>query len=156
MKRLILMRHAEAGADGATDLERRLNERGVSTARLMGGSLTARGIRPQQVVSSNATRAVETATFVSQNADLKAEIVHDARIYEAAPSTLLAIVNGFPDEFTAVMVVGHNPGFEGFVSLLTGTIQSMRAGSVAVIDLHSECWRDIAGGSGNLTEILHP
>ena len=33
------------------------------------------------------------------------------------------------------MIVGHNPGMEGFVRLLTGKLEPMPTGSLAIIDL---------------------
>jgi phosphohistidine phosphatase SixA len=54
------------------------------------------------------------------------------------------------------MMVGHNPGFEGFVSLLTGNQESMPTAAVAVIDLNIDKWSDVKNGEGGLIEVIRP
>ena len=156
MKRLLLMRHAEASCDAPTDLDRPLNERGVAAARSMGVTVAARGFCPQQLISSPAKRAMQTAAVFAESAGLAIEIALDERIYEAIPQTLFGITNRFSDEFETAMIVGHNPGFEGFIALLTGESQQMRAGAIAVINLKAGYWADVKSGVGEQIEMLHP
>ena len=54
------------------------------------------------------------------------------------------------------MVVGHNPGMEGFVRYLTGEIESMPTAALAVIELSIGSWADIDADTGKLAEIIRP
>ena len=156
MKRLLLMRHAEATLDGRPDIERPLNERGASAAGRMGGFISGRDLCPEQIISSSAARALETATILKACSHLNVDIRQDERIYEAGPQTLLDVTADIDDDFDLVMLVGHNPGFEGFIALLTDTTRSMHAGAIAVIDLQIETWRAVNEGIGTLIEVIHP
>ena len=156
MKRLILMRHAEAAWDSENDFERPLNERGISTARSMAKAVAARGYYPQHIVTSPAKRSFETAVLLNKRMHLDLKVSLDVRIYEAMPQTLLEIAADFSDQFDSVLMVGHNPGFEGLIAFLTGSLQAMQAGSVAVIELKIERWKDTISRNGWLLETLHP
>lgn len=67
-------------------------------------------------------------------------------MYAASSRTLLAIVRELPDTATTVAMVGHNPGLEGLVTLLTGEWQPMPTSAVAVIDLDGP-WADAGAGA---------
>ena len=152
------MRHAEAAREcqGRTDSDRPLTPLGESVAALMGRTIADRGSAPELIVSSAATRALQTAELFVQNAGLGIEIMLDERIYEATAQTLFQIVAEFDDAFDSALMVGHNPGFEGFFTFLTGTLIPIRAGAVAVIDLRVPRWKEIAQECGNLIEIYRP
>ena len=71
--------------------------------------------------------------------DLRSE----SRIYEATPATLLRVLDDHSDA-GSVMVVGHNPGLENLVALLTeGTSDSGRGMPPA-----SVAWLTLPEGSG--------
>jgi phosphohistidine phosphatase len=150
------MRHAEASMEGQSDLARSLNERGAYAVRSMGEVLARRDLVLHKIVCSHAARALQTAAIFKECAFTEIGIVADERIYDADPQRLLEIAAGFADEFESVMMVGHNPGFETFITLLTGVSLSMRPGSVVVIDIETERWQDVGPGIGNLTDTLDP
>jgi phosphohistidine phosphatase len=54
------------------------------------------------------------------------------------------------------MIVGHNPGVEGFVRVLSGVSESMPTAALAIIDLDISSWSEIAAGTGTLVEIIRP
>ena len=54
------------------------------------------------------------------------------------------------------MIVGHNPGMEGFIRLLTGKMESMPTASLAIIDLDIARWEDIGSGHGTLRQVIRP
>ena len=51
------------------------------------------------------------------------------------------------DENRSAMVVGHNPGMEGFIRFLTGSLESMPTAALAVIDLDIATWSEIDSAS---------
>ena len=158
MRTLFVMRHAKsswAEADLA-DFDRPLNDRGRRDAPFMGAVMRDNGDTPEIIFSSPALRARETARLVKEGGDLTAEIVFDHRIYEASPQTLKQAVSAIEDKYSSVMLVGHNPGIEGFIRFLTGTLEPMPTAALAIIELKSASWSAAALGSGRLVKVIRP
>jgi len=158
MKRLLLMRHAKSSWDNSdlADFDRPLNDRGEAAAPFMGELIAGRGLAPEEIVSSPAKRALQTATLVKESGGIEAPIRLDERIYEAGAQTLKQVASEFRDELDIMMMIGHNPGFEGFVSFLTGKQESMPTAALAVIDLDIDNWSDVKNGEGDLIEVIRP
>ena len=159
MKALYLLRHAKSSWEDASlsDLERPLNERGRRTAPFMGELMKERGLLPDTIVSSPAVRAEETAQAVKEAAGLQCEIVWEPDIYEAGPNDLHKIIAGLNDKFSSAMLVGHNPGMEGIVNYLTGSMGvSMPTAALAVIELDIEKWSEVNDGCGRLITLIRP
>lgn len=119
IREIILLRHAHADAavPGQDDIARVLSLRGEAEADAAGVWLKDHGAAPDRVLYSPAARTRETCERVLAilgYADLRSE----ARIYEATPATLLRVLDDHADAGT-LLVVGHNPGLENLVALLT-------------------------------------
>ncbi len=54
------------------------------------------------------------------------------------------------------MLVGHNPGIEGFIRYLTGDIEPMPTAAVAVVSLDIESWAAATDSCGMLDMVLRP
>jgi phosphohistidine phosphatase len=158
MKTLFVLRHAKSSWEDAdlADFDRPLNDRGNTSAPFMGGLMAKNGLSPDVILSSPAVRARETSTLVKKGGDLDAEIRFDERIYEASSAALRQVVADVDDEFRSVMIVGHNPGMEGFIRFLTGRLEPMPTASLAVIDLDIPSWSEITSESGVLRKIFRP
>jgi phosphohistidine phosphatase len=158
MKRLYILRHAKSSWDdqNLSDFERPLNDRGEQTAPAMGRLITRRGLAPGIIVSSPAVRARTTAELVKQGGSINADIKFDDRVYEASPQALLYVVSELDDRYDSAMIVGHNPGMEGFIRLLSGKEESMPTAALAVIDLKIGTWALIEPGSGKLKTVVRP
>jgi len=158
MKTLYILRHAKSSWDDAnlTDFERPLNLRGERAAPFMGKLMRERGLIPDRLISSPAIRARQTAELVRAAAKLEAEITHDQRIYEATAGTLIEVIGEIDEAYNATMIVGHNPGMEGLIHLLTGKIASMRTASLAVVELDVIAWNRIERQKGRLLSLFRP
>ena len=158
MKTLYVLRHAKSSWDDRdlADFDRPLNDRGKTNAPFMGEVMKQNGFAPEVIFSSPAVRARETARLVKESAELDAEIKHNERIYEASPRTLSQVASSIDDRFASAMIVGHNPGMEGFVRLLTGQLESMPTAALAVIDLDILGWEQIGETTGLLRQIIRP
>lgn len=158
MKKLFLLRHAKSSWEdhGLSDFERPLNERGLTAAPFMGETMRSRELLPDVIIASPAKRAKQTAELVRSAALIDSELLFDGRIYAASTSELLEVVLELENDFNIAMMVGHNPGFENLVRVLTGEFEIMPTAALALIDLQIEQWRDIAPGSGNLQSVLRP
>jgi phosphohistidine phosphatase len=115
---LLLVRHAKAVADAATDEERALAPRGVRDARAAGRWLVEHGLIPDQVIVSPAHRTVQTWETMKAELAVDPPVVTDRRIYDNTIESLLAVVNEAPDEADTLAIVGHNPSVQGFAVAL--------------------------------------
>lgn len=158
MKRLFLLRHAKSSwADpDLADIDRPLNERGMDEAFFIGGHIGKIGVALDLIISSPARRAVDTANRVKDSLATDSEIACNDHIYEASPLRLLRAVSELSPNFDSVLIVGHNPGLEGFIRLLTGGIHPMPTAALADISFEIDNWAQIAAGGGKLNGIVRP
>jgi phosphohistidine phosphatase len=57
----------------------------------------------------------------------------DDRVYAASDQELLTVLRELSDDVETVVLVGHNPGIEDLISLLTGEWTPMPTSALAVI-----------------------
>lgn len=158
MKTLYLLRHAKSSWDdpALADFDRPLNERGIRTAPFMGKLMARNGFAPSIILSSPAVRASQTANAVKDAAELVAEVHLEHQIYEASPHSLSQVVSELDDGHDSAMIVGHNPGMEGFIRYLTGSLEPMPTAALAVIELQVDEWKSVGEGCGELREVYRP
>lgn len=158
MKNLYVLRHAKSswGDASIADFDRPLNARGLRTAPFMGELAARHGLKPDLIVSSPARRAEQTASLFKEAAKFDCPLRFDERIYEASPQTLYAVISEIPANIDSLLLIGHNPGFEFIVAILTGHPQPMPTAALAVISLEIEKWSDIAPQTGTLDNIYRP
>ena len=159
MKILMLLRHAKSSWKDVSlsDFERPLNGRGRKAAETIGRYISRNRLEPELVLSSPAVRARETIGIVVKAAKLRAEVRYDERIYEADPERLMEMVSQIEENLTSVMVVGHNPGIEEFLELLTGSSEHMATAALAKISFsEADKWSKVSTGKGSLEQIVRP
>lgn len=158
MKTLYILRHAKSSWDNSdlADFDRPLNERGLEAAPFMGNVIYENQFQPDLIISSPAKRAAQTAILVRASAQIEGEIQYDEKIYEASPRRLLQIVSEQNNKLASLMLVGHNPGFEGLLKTLTGEFQTMKTANLAVVDLQIENWNEIDANCGTLRVLISP
>ena len=158
MKTLFLLRHAKAenAALGLTDLNRALNSRGRNEAQAIGTFLKKQNQKFDLVLCSTAVRARETTELVLAAAELAANVRYDQRIYEAGPRRLLEVISEIEEDLSVVLLVGHNPGMEELLQVLTDRVEQLATGTLAKIDLAAAEWSKAREGSGTLDLIVKP
>ncbi len=158
MKTLFILRHAKSSWSDPdlADFDRPLNDRGNAAAPFMGRFMLDNGFSPDVILCSPAERAKQTAILVKDAGERAAGIKFDERIYEASPQTLRQVISELDEKKKSAMLVGHNPGMEGFIKYLTNANQPMPTAALAVIELQIKNWRDIDSGSGVLQRIIRP
>jgi phosphohistidine phosphatase len=158
MKTLYLLRHAKSSwkEPSLQDFDRPLNGRGREAAPLVGRFIREKKIRVDLMLSSPAERARQTAALVKDSAGLKAELLFDERIYEADAGALLEVVAQAAESADALMLVGHNPGLEGLLTLLTGEERSMPTAALACVTLDVGKWVKARARAGRLEWLVRP
>jgi len=119
VREIILLRHAHAepAVAGQDDIARVLTLRGEAEADAAGAWLKQHGAAPARVLCSPAARARETCERVLAAIGY-ADVRSEARIYEATPAALIRVLDEHSDA-NPLLLVGHNPGLESLVALLT-------------------------------------
>lgn len=159
MKTLLILRHAKSNWDNANldDHERPLNDRGLQDAPRMGHLLKEQNLVPDLIMSSTAERALKTAELVALAAGYEQIIQTNRRFYLARPATYLELLQGVPETADCVMIVGHNPGMEELVRLLTGHPQHMPTAALAHVQLPITHWGQLAPTTqGQLLNFWQP
>jgi len=158
MKTLFILRHAKSSwkDDSLQDFDRPLNGRGRKGAELIGTLIRNKKLMPDLVLSSPAVRARETIEIVMKTAKLSAELRYDQRIYEASPLRLLEVISQIEEDKNRVLLVGHNPGLEELLQVLTGSVEHMATGTLGKIDLKATKWTKALEDKGSLDWLVKP
>lgn len=158
MKTLLILRHAKSSWDNPdiAVFDRPLNSRGLEAVPVMGGMLYKNHIQPQKILSSPAKRARQTAILIKETAQIEANINYVEGIYEASPLRLLNIVSEVEDKVDSILLIGHNPGLEGFVKMLTRESYELPTATIVRIDLDIESWHEITVNRGKVSLYVRP
>ncbi len=167
MKRLFLLRHAQAVAkDAAPDRDRVLAPAGRDQmgriAHHLTEYLTQNHIPLDQALVSPAARTRETWARTKLDA---VPVSFDDRIYEATPETLIEVIQEVDDAAAGVILVGHNPGIQDVARQMIGfgdrfaAVRRMEAfptGSFAALDIAVDGWREVKFGTARLVAFATP
>lgn len=159
MKTLLILRHAKSDWNNSrlSDYERPLNARGQEDAPNMGKLLRSEELVPGLIITSSAERARTTAELVADACGYENDIVYTRHLYHAAPDAYLEALRELGQEHERVMVVGHNPGIEYLVALLTGEHEVMPTAALAQVALPIEQWADLDDEvMGKLVNVWRP
>lgn len=155
MRDLILLRHAETsqGKPGDTDLERPLSPVGKDEAEDAGRWLASHGAAPERVLCSTAQRAVSTAELACKHLGPCTQQLEPV-IYSASPGELIALLDACSE--AQILLVGHNPGIEQLIALLTsgqsGDFRGVPPAGIAWIRLEGK----LEPGAGELHAFWSP
>ncbi len=168
MLKLLLLRHAKSSWDDLdhTDHQRPLSKRGLKAAPKMGKYITARGLTPELILSSTATRARQTTALVSEKFGANVETRFIDNLYSFSGfHTPLNIIRNSGDKQSPLMLVGHNPTMEELADELIGTgstparalmQQKYPTAALAEIDFDIAKWTDLQTGIGTLIRFVRP
>ena len=159
MKRLLLMRHAKSSwkETELPDHDRPLKGKGEKNAEAMGKFLKSKELVPDVIIASSALRAVKTAELVAQKSGFKGDVVKLDALYMAEPSVWLDALRAHADHQKVVLLVGHNPGMEALLQLLTGKVESLQTACVAYLAVDIKSWKELNEKTEfELKKLWHP
>lgn len=159
-RRLILIRHAKSGWDNiyADDHARTLTDSGKTSSEAIGQWLAAQGFVPDLILTSDATRALQTTTLVKKGIGHPIPTEEISMLYHASPDT----IRDYAGKQTAqtVAVVGHNPGIGMAANLLVTyapnhhRFNDYPTAATTVIDFAGDHWAE--PGKGTVTAFTTP
>jgi phosphohistidine phosphatase len=161
MKTLLILRHGKAQPDtpAGGDRARKLTKRGRRDAAAMGAHILATIGMPDAIITSDATRARQTAELAAEALDFSQPLTIEPDIYAADLGTLLGVVRAIPDDVDTAVLVGHNPGFEELTAALTRAEEeevTLPTAALARIDFDVARWGEAKKGTGVLRGITTP
>ena len=162
MKTLILTRHAKSDWGNLTmrDHERTLNVQGQASAIAIGKWLNTNGYHPQQAISSDAMRCIETWNLLNEELPEIKKFSFHQRLYLASSVTLYEVIKQAREDI--VLMVGHNPGISELASELTSQIPDhpkflqypTTATTILTFDIQD--WSTPFMGQGTITTFIVP
>jgi len=159
MKTLLILRHAKSDWNDPKldDHDRPLNSRGERDAPRVGELLREHALLPDRVLCSTALRARQTIAAVTTASGYVGDIEYLKPLYLAEPPAYLRALGQLPDTIVRVLVVGHNPGLEDLLKLLTNRIEAMPTASLAQIALPLNGWSELSPQvRGDLINVWRP
>ena len=161
MKRLTLLRHAKSSwtEPSLADHDRVLSERGERDAPKMGKRMAARKVRPSLIIASSAARARATAKFIAEALKYPAEFLQvEKELYLATPDQILELVCKQEDNFSDLLLIGHNPGITDLANRLLPSIglNNLPTSGVVALDFDTKKWSELAEVSAKLGFYDYP
>jgi phosphohistidine phosphatase len=166
VRRLMLLRHAKAvPADGMDDEARPLNKRGRTAMPALGEFMAKQALLPDLALISTSVRTRETWELLLSAFAAPPPHRFEPRLYAASAEALLLLLRATEPSVRALLLIGHNPGFEEVARALvaSGETQAliryggrMPTASLAVIDLAIDDWRGLQPQRGRLEHFVSP
>ena len=157
MKRLILMRHAEAGWHiNMDDHERPLSTVGIRDAKRIGLWLKEKEYIPDEVISSTSTRTRETLSCLF----LECPQIFERSLYLADADQMKSTLQTLLSE--TVILLAHNPGITELAHDLMNheekheNFMDFPAASTLVIDFKADRWSEVKSDSGIFVDFVMP
>ena len=146
LKKLYLLRHAEAQLFSASgnDFDRKLSSTGQNNI-LNAAPVYRESLTVDAVFCSSASRTKETWKLLNLNVGTCS---FHSELYGASSDELFHFIQGIPNVFSHVLLIGHNPGLSDLASYLTDEFYSLKTGQLLEIELESSEWKMISRGIG--------
>lgn len=121
MKELILVRHAKSdwANESVKDIDRHLNDRGYADAYQLSQWYKSEFSLPDLMVSSPATRAINTAFIFARTFGMpEAQVMVHGDLYESTLEEYLKVISGMDKKTNRLMMFGHNPAITNLTNEL--------------------------------------
>lgn len=162
MKRLILVRHAEAQFPClvAQDRDRALVGEGLKQLDVIGKQLHGRFLGVDYALCSNAKRARQTFNGIRKHLPDTIQISYEDKLYNANFNAILDRIRRIEERYRHVLIVGHNPGMQQALDVVqeynppSFPVQPFKTGSSAFFELHEDLWSSLTFKSFKLVEQI--
>jgi len=160
MKWLYLVRHGKASWEeaGLSDSDRPLLPVGIERTRKATAFLLQKGVKPDLILSSPATRAMDTAVILAEGLNYPVEQIHvERRIYTGFHNHILDLISEKPDETHAILISGHNPVISRLANhFLKPGIENMPTSCIVCLSFPVNRWKEIRTAHATREFIVYP
>ena len=165
MKNLFLLRHCEANnfEEKKSDHEKQLNENGRKCAILLKNWFEKNNIALDHILTSSANRTLTTANIIFSNYENK--IYQKKELYLCDYKEILKVVKLLDNNFSSVVIVGHEPSISESLKFLTShcrpdleyvTKSLYPTGGLSVMNFNVINWNKIEEKTGILDAFITP
>jgi len=109
----------------------------------MGRLLADHNLPPDLILSSTAKRARATAKRVISGGGFACPRQLLDELYLAPAETYITTLQQLPDQIERVLAIGHNPGLEALVGLVTGNYETLPTAALVRIDFAVKSWSNL-------------
>jgi phosphohistidine phosphatase len=159
VKTLLVMRHGKSDWETSIgrDHERLLNDRGQRAAKRMGKHLVERGLDPELIVSSSATRTRETTERLLEEWGGTPRVIFDRVLYLPEAGAVIEYLARNAGDAQSVLLVNHEPTCSTLIrQLCKETVAHFPTAALARVDLAIDDWQDLRAGVGELSWMTVP
>jgi phosphohistidine phosphatase len=146
-KELYLIRHAKSSWEdnaGLDDINRPLQQRGVNDAIKMGQFFSARNLNLDKLISSNAVRALHTATIMAKEMHTSYSCLEiNSDLYHANTDDLLRVIQGIENQIEKLAIFSHNPGISDFALNSNTNISHVCTNGVLCYKIKLDSWNNL-------------
>ena len=160
-KTLYLLRHAKSAWENPSlsDFDRPLNKRGKENLPGLANLAAMLNSPPELILTSPSRRTLDTLTGFCRGMSTLFKIEEEKELYHASKEEILSRIQEVPEKIQRLLIVGHNPGLEEFISwILTGSIVSIplqiTTGSFVQMNLNISLWSEIAPETATLQLMI--
>lgn len=123
----------------------------------MGKMLKSKKMVPDLIISSTALRAEKTAEILAKACKYDKEIIFCDSLYMAEPADILKVIKDHAKKQKCIMIIGHNPGLEAFLQILTEKVESLSTASIAYLSAKIDKWDELSNkGEVKLKKLWRP
>ncbi|MEM6699040.1 MAG: histidine phosphatase family protein, partial [Bacteroidota bacterium] len=158
MKTIYFIRHAKSSWEDFSlrDIDRPLNDRGKRDAPKMARYLKDLQVQPDLIISSPAKRARKTAKIFREVLGNPPVEIENG-IYEASTADIFRIVQDIKDDYSLVLLFGHNPTFTSIANQFTHElIMNVPTCGIIKVECEIDAWKNFSGEHGKLTAFYYP
>ncbi len=152
------MRHAKSSwsSDAPTDHARPLNKRGKRDSPRVARKLAELGWLPDAVWSSDSERTRQTWGLMKEELGLDVPVTFTPALYHAGLGAIQAVSASWPEEVVTMLVLGHNPGWEDAMTMLSGRAEVMTTANAALLVGEGTSWEDALEKGWDLDQLIRP
>ncbi|MBK9329800.1 MAG: histidine phosphatase family protein [Sphingobacteriales bacterium] len=160
MKHLTIIRHAKSSWENPEldDMVRPLNTRGKQAIVLIGDYLKNKKIEPDLIITSPATRALQTAIGIGTVLKYKTEDLKiEQAIYFGNTTSVIRVIENTDNRLKDVFIFGHEPVLSSVIITLSGeNPDKFPTGAVCRIRFDATNWKDITLKKGICEFFVNP
>jgi phosphohistidine phosphatase len=95
--------------------------------------------------------------MVAEASGYDGDVIHLDELYAAGPDEHLTALRSLPDGVICAMIIGHNPGLEDVLDLLTGQWERLPTAAIAHVLVSVPSWGRLGiEGSAELVRVWCP
>jgi phosphohistidine phosphatase len=156
------MRHGDARSASALkigDHDRPLSSYGREQSLAIAKLLNHKGMIPDLILTSPATRCVETGEVIIAQLGVAYAVHSLPELYQASLDSYLAAVQQLSDQCSTALFIGHNPSIREFAYACRKTgadVRSFECAAITCITLAIQAWGAADLHAGNCRWFITP